>query len=271
MVKTVKSVFYRFGIDILKLYWQLKGSRHITAFGDEFKVTPETLFPNHRHLRLPRRSCLSEIVGYTDFVQMHAVFRYISEITGTPVIIDVGAHHGAYAVILGKAVQRVGGKVIAVEPNPKSYKILSGNVHLNGLEGTVICEQKAVLDRSGVGNIEIQGTESHLKATGTGYEVEVTTLEYLMNKHNVGNVALLIIDVEGAELLVLQGFPWESVKPGRIYCELHPYAWKDFGYTGKDVRNFLKDHGYRCIDMYLNEHNVFDSVGYVGPTLLMPT
>jgi FkbM family methyltransferase len=271
MDKAFKSVLYHFGMSILKLFWQLRGSRHITAFGVSYKVAPETVFPDHRHLRLPQGDYLSEIVRYTDFVQMHAVFRYVSEITSTPVIIDVGAHHGAYAVILGKAVQRIGGKVIAIEPNPESFEILSGNIHLNKLEGTVICEQKAVLAKCGVGNIEFDGTESHLKRASTGCEVEVTTLEYLMNKHSVGNVALLMIDVEGAELLVLQGFPWEFTKPERIYCEFHPYAWKDFGYTGKDVQKFLMDRGYRCIDMYLKEHEVFDTAMYVGPTLFMPT
>jgi FkbM family methyltransferase len=256
---------------ILKWYWHLKGSRPITAFGNHYHVLPETIFPIYRKLCLPKDDYLSQIVRYTDFVQVHAVFRYICEIKDSPIIIDIGAHHGAYAIILGKLVQATKGKVIAVEPNPESFDILKQNVRLNKLEDTVVCEQIAVLDKPGFANIEFQETESHLTTTQTGCKVEVTTLENLMNKYNIKNVDLLIIDVEGAELLVLQGFPWGSVNPGEIFCELHPYAWKDFGYNGEGLRKFLKDHGYRCIDMYLREHNVFDSIVYVGPTLLMRT
>ena len=65
---------------------------------------------------------------------------------------------------------------------------------------------------------------------------------------------------------MLRSFPWRSASVGRIFCELHPYAWKDFGYDGEGMRVFLLEHKYRCIDMYLNEHTAFGNEGYVGPT-----
>ena len=263
----MKSVLYRFGIGVLKLFWQLQDSRHITAFGVQYKVTPETVFPDHRHLRLPQREFLSEIVRYTDFVQLHAVFRHISEMKEAPTIIDVGAYHGTYAIILGKLAQRLRGKIIAVEPNPESFQILKKNIYLNGLEDTIICEPIAVLDKPAFANIEFQGSESYLTKKQTGNTAEVTTLRDLMRKHHIENVDLLIIDVEGGELLVLKGFPWESAKVDKIFCELHPYAWNNFGYSGEDLRRFLKDHGYRCLDMYLKEHKIFDNSMYIGPTL----
>jgi hypothetical protein len=61
---------------------------------------------------------------------------------------------------------------------------------------------------------------------------------------------LLIVDVEGAELPVLNGFPWETVRIEKIFVELHPYAWKDFGYGGDEFRSFLEEKGFRCLDMY---------------------
>jgi len=79
-----------------------------------------------------------------------------------------------------------------------------------------------------------------------------------------------MIDVEGAELNVLRGFPWEIMRPGRIFCELHPYAWKEFGYTGEDFMDFLKQHGYRCFDMYFREYTEFTSDDYIGPTVFVP-
>jgi len=78
-----------------------------------------------------------------------------------------------------------------------------------------------------------------------------------------------MIDVEGAELLVLRGFPWQSVRVEKILCELHPYAWKEFGYNIDDMKQFLISHGYRCFDMYFIEYKIFNTDTYLGPTLFI--
>jgi hypothetical protein len=95
-------------------------------------------------------------------------------------------------------------------------------------------------------------------------------MESLLKKNDTNHVHVLIIDVEGAELSVLRGFPWKKVKVDKIFCELHPYVWKKFGYTGADVSYFLAGHGYRCFDMYFKEHTTFESDAYIGPTLFVP-
>lgn len=270
MIMNFKSTIYRIGIRILQDFWRLKGSRRITAFGQHYRVTPETVFPTHRHLRLPKGPYPSQIVRYTDFVQMQAVLRYMVELNDSPTFIDIGSHHGAYAMVLGKVAQRRRGRAIAVEPNPESFKVLQQNVRLNNLEDTVTCEQIAVLDKSGFAGISLQGSQTHVASKEIDYTAEVTILKSLMDKHAIGYVDLLLIDVEGAELPVLRGFPWQTEKPGKIFCELHPYAWKDFDYTCEDLRLFLEEHQYRCFDMYLNEHKIFDKESYIGPCIFIP-
>jgi len=266
----IKRFVYQTGIRILGFYWRINGGRRIKAFNERFHVTHNTIFPSYRKLRLPKGSCLSEIVRYTDFVQLHSLCNLVAELE-KPTIIDIGANHGAYAIILGKIAQSKGGKVIAVEPVPEAYAVMVRNIGLNGLSNTVICEQVAILDKPGHLNMELKGVESKLsgKQSGNCCPVVAVTLGQLLQKYEITKVDLLIIDVEGAELPVLRSFPWQSASVGKIFCELHPYGWKDFGYSGEDFRTFLRDHGYCCIDMYLKEHNVFDSVAYVGPTLLM--
>ncbi len=251
-------------------YWQARGSRPVNVFGMNFRLSPNSIFPSYRKIRLPQGDYASDIVKYGDFVQMHSLCKYISELGDTPLIIDVGAHHGAYAIVLGKAAQQRGGRVIAVEPNLESFTMLIENVRLNNLENTVICEQNAVLDKPGLSRINFQGSQTRISTKLTGCKVDVTTLEKLMIKHEIGNVNLLLIDVEGAELPVLRGFPWQTEKPGKIFCELHPYAWKNFGYSGEDLRLFLKEHQYRCFDMYLKEHKIFDKESYIGPCIFIP-
>ncbi|MFC1828176.1 FkbM family methyltransferase [Thermodesulfobacteriota bacterium] len=265
-----KTTIYRFGMSLLQRYWRLTGSRKIKAFGQFLRITPGSTFPAYRHLRLPKESYPSKIVRYTDFVQIHAVIRYVEGLIGTPTIINVGAHHGVYAMILGKIVQQREGKFIALEPTPEAFTVLLENVKLNNLENTVICEQVAALDKSGFADVKLNGSQSHILFKQGGGQVKVTTLQKLMDKYDIENVDLLIIDVEGAELPVLQGFPWESKRPGRIFCELHPYAWKDFGYAGEDLRLFLEKHRYRCFDMYLHEYTLFGKEHYIGPCFFVP-
>lgn len=267
---SIKSIIYKAAIKFLRVFWSLSGGRRITAFGHNLRVTPQTVFPSYRKLKLPKGGCQSEIVRYADYVQMHAICNFVSGLPNQPVIIDVGAHHGAYAIVIGQIVRHLNGKVIAVEPNPESYKILCNNVQLNGLEDVVICEQVAVSDRPGSMNILLDDSQSQVTSQKTNFSVpvEAVTMKWLLDKHKICSVDLLIIDVEGAELLVLKGFPWQSVSVEKIFCELHPYAWKDFGCSGKDMSDFLNMYDYRCIDMYLKEYIEFENAAYIGPTLL---
>jgi hypothetical protein len=145
----IKSIVYRTAINLLRVFWRLIGGRRITAFGHEIIVSPDTTFPSYRKFKLPKGGCRSEIVRYADYVQMHAVSNFVSGLQNQPVIVDVGAHHGAYAIVIGKSVQKLGGRVIAVEPNPQSFDVLEQNIRLNKLENTVMCEQVAIADKAG--------------------------------------------------------------------------------------------------------------------------
>ncbi len=265
----LKSYVYKLGISLLEEFWRIRGGRNITVFGSRYCLDPATIFPSYRRLPLPKGDRLSQIVRHGDFVQMHAVCRYVAGID-RPVILDVGAHHGAYAVVLGRLARQQNGKVIALEPNPESFEILKRNIRANNLEDTVFCEQVAVMDCPGEACIEFQGSQSFVTPEKQGNRVEITTLEDVMLKYNENRADLLIIDVEGAELPVLKGFPWKKFRPGKIFCELHPYAWNAFGYTGEDMKAFVREHGFRCIDVYLQEYMSFDSDDYIGPVLFLP-
>ena len=271
MAFNVKTYIYRFAQTILHYTWRA-GGRRITAFGGEITVAPETAFPSYRRLRLPRGGAKSEIVRYGDFVQIHSAIAYLDSLGRAVTVVDVGAHHGAYAVLLGKAVQKMGGRVIAVEPNPLCFDILEQNVRRNSLADVVFCEHCAVLDKPGVASISLDGSESRVFSTASAntVAVEAITLKMLFEKYQIPAIDILIIDVEGAELPVLQGFPWAEVELGKIFCELHPYAWADFGYSGREMQTFLQEHDMRCIDMYLMEYASFSNFGYIGPAVFLP-
>lgn len=267
----LKSLIYKTGLNALRLFWHIRGKRKVTVFNKECYFAANTVFPSYRKLKLPRKEHTSDIVRYCDFVQFHAVIDYISKLKTKPVVIDAGAHHGAYAIVIGKKIQELNGKVIAIEPNPHSYEVLVRNIRFNHLEHTVFPENIAVLDSPCKTNISLEGFQSKITPNQTGPDciVEGFALSQIIDKYKIARVDLLIIDVEGAELPVLRGFPWQSVPAGRIFCELHPYAWKNFNYRSEDMRKFLIEHNFDCFDMYFHKHINFDTNAYIGPTIFV--
>ncbi len=265
----VKRFLYVAYDTVLHLWWRTKGARVLQVMGDVFRVHPHTVFPTYRRLPLPRGHCRSEIVRYADFVQMHACCQYLAA-RPHPTVVEIGAHHGAYAIVLGKVVQRQAGRLLAVEPNPMSFRLLRHNVALNHLEQTVALEQVAVTEKCGMVDLSLQDAESHLVPRGMPASVEVAgePLASILPRHGITAVDLLLIDVEGAELPVLRSFPWDRVPVGRILCEMHPYNWASFHYGGADLQEFLAERRLTCLDMYLMEHQSFPGQDYLGPCLL---
>ena len=197
---------------MLRSWWQLRGGRTLTAFDRTFKFTADTEFPIRSSVKFPREGPGSNIVRYADFVQFHAACRFLCDLNRAPTVVDVGAHHGIYAIILGKFVQERRGHLIAVEPNPQSYAVLRENVRLNQLEDTVFCEPMAISDRQEQRELFFDGSQTSLAGDRQGnVSVEVARLEDLLARYCILHVDLLQIDVEGAELNVLRGFPWGHV------------------------------------------------------------
>ena len=123
MKYTLKKILYSIYLLVSKAFYRCMGRRIIVAFGEQLKTTPDTIFPDFYHFKIPKQPYPARIVQYTDFVQMNAICAYLMKVSNGGVVIDVGAHHGAYAILCGKLLQKKGGKVIAIEPNPDSYEI----------------------------------------------------------------------------------------------------------------------------------------------------
>jgi len=271
----MKSIVYRIWQMLLKMFWHLSGGRRLKSMGVALNLHPATVWPGRRGLKMPQGDCLSKIVAFSDLVQSHALCRITSMLPDNPVIIDVGAHHGEYAVLLGSLLkQHGGGTLIAIEPDVSNVKILKDNIARNGLQNIVDVVECAVSDFTGEMSFKNHGSEGHLSAVDNenkqeSQKVKVKPLRDIIGKFNLSKVDILLIDVEGEELPALRGFPWESIKPSVIFCELHPYNWAMSGYTSEDMAAFLKMHQYRCLDMYFQEYEKFDSSSYIGPCLFL--
>lgn len=128
------------------------------------------------------------------------------------VALDVGANIGWYSVLLDR-LSAPGAHVLAFEPDPGSYRLLQMNLKANQA-GHVTALNLALGDKPGVALLHRyresnNGRHTLLEGNTSGgtVEVPVATLQSVWEREQLGSrpVAVLKIDVEGFECLVLRG------------------------------------------------------------------
>jgi FkbM family methyltransferase len=117
---------------------------------------------------------------------------------------DVGAHVGYFSVLMSDIVGS-GGKVIAFEPRGLNLGYLKRHVSVNKCDNIKIVS-KALGDHSGHAKLETR------TGSGTGYvsdtgdeDVEITSIDELVESGTLPPPTFLKIDVEGGEMAVLRG------------------------------------------------------------------
>jgi FkbM family methyltransferase len=126
------------------------------------------------------------------------------------VFIDVGAHIGYYTMLVHKLGAE---KIIAIEPDPRVFRILNRAIEANKLEN-IITINIAAYNKSNV-TLELHLStksgfssifSSHLPKTRGGIaSVKTITLDEVVRTLNLDKIDLVKIDVEGAEAYVLSG------------------------------------------------------------------
>jgi FkbM family methyltransferase len=128
-------------------------------------------------------------------------------------IFDLGAHQAVVALI---AERLTGARVIAVEAEPHNARVARRNVELNG--GQIEVVEAAVTERPG----EVMFAESlngNLARPDATTAVRGVTIDELAAEH--GHPSVVLLDVEGAELLALRGAE-ATIAAGAVFViELH--------------------------------------------------
>jgi len=125
--------------------------------------------------------------------------------------IDVGANVGMYTVALATRIGAAG-KVLAFEPVPQTSRRLRANIALNGLANVEVFEAAAG-ECPGFADLQLANDSAYAsiagvkqgRAIGKRLSVRVTPLDEVWNGHQRPVVSFCKIDVEGAELSVLEG------------------------------------------------------------------
>src|ERR1700683_4865230 len=128
-------------------------------------------------------------------------------VRGGDIVCDIGANRGSFVFSLSRWVGE--GRVVAFEPQPELARSLAEACRAIGL-GNVTVEARAVFSRSGSQELFVPeghgpgASLTHSEATNfRTLSVPVIALDDYFDE--TANITLLKIDVEGAELGVLQG------------------------------------------------------------------
>lgn len=143
------------------------------------------------------------------------------------IFVDVGASFGYYT-ILAASIVGPRGKVIAFEPEPTRFIFLKTNIKINRFPH-VIAVNAAVSNVNGESHFYISGEESSLyMRPGPQIKVKTVRLDEFLESIGINSINMIKIDVEGAEMLVLEGAEkvFRRSKNLRLIIELNPQALK---------------------------------------------
>lgn len=170
------------------------------------------------------------------------------------VALDIGAHHGFYALLASKKVGPYG-QVIAFEPSPRERGKLLWHLRLNlcsnvYVEGFALGNQKGEAEfflvngrDTGCNSLRPPNVAEPVKTLS----VPVVMLDDYLQHRGIERVDFIKMDVEGAELEVLKGAPQLLQRLPRpvILCEVQDIRTRPWGYSAQEIMDFLQALGYR--------------------------
>jgi FkbM family methyltransferase len=143
------------------------------------------------------------------------------------VVLDVGANIGLFPLHLATLASEI--RIHCFEPNPRSHALLRRNLESNGLTGWVTPHALAVFDRNGAVVLRRAARSGHRSLLATtlvspdgGDEVEAIDLAEALRRSGAERVALLKVDVEGAEIEIVEAAGaavWARID--RVVLEFH--------------------------------------------------
>ena len=218
----------------------------------EFDFLPERTYLLDSGVKaIPRR-------GTRDFQMLfvsreHGVKTHLS-MQANETFVDVGANVGAYSLDIANQYRGLNVKVIAIEAHLENYRALCRNIQCNNFEKIIKPINKVVSNYQGISclyershdgsrvdsemysvfNDRVIDSYNILHHSGKSSDVECDTLDNILLKDVVD---VIKIDVEGAEILVLEGATETMKRVRRVVVEIH-------GDRFEGVERLLRSQGF---------------------------
>jgi len=163
-------------------------------------------------------------------------------------VLDIGAHQGLYTLLAASQVGRRG-RVFAFEPSPREQRALRLHVALNRCRN-VVTQTYALANENGIKELfVVQGSQTGCNSlrppvvfSGTAaVHIEVTRLDDWLAKQKIDRVDFIKLDVEGAELAVLEGGAELFQRRPRpvLLAEVQDVRTRPWGYAAREILDYL--------------------------------
>ena len=166
--------------------------------------------------------------------------------------VDAGANWGYFSLLAAPAVG-LAGTVIAMEPDPRQFAALAGNIAANGFRHVSAVQAAASAEEGRLSLVGYDEADANRGVSrladpsvpGRRFDVRATSVDTLTA--GCPHVDLVKIDVEGAEDAVLDGMDagLSSRRYRAIVLELHPGLLRAKGVDPASCVSRLRDRGYR--------------------------
>jgi FkbM family methyltransferase len=200
--------------DSLRWWWyQARGKKSVTVLGHQIAV-------------IPRDPGISRELALYKVHEPLATRRLMQTLKPGMNVVDIGGNIGYYAMLEARLVGPTG-LVIAIEPMPKNSERLCQNVQANGYQNIRI-HKLAIGDRNGTASMYVSERSNwhslYPQVSSKGeIQVPVRTLDSLLMLYDLSSVDLVRMDLEGYEVVVIEGMRRTLEKHGpRLLVELHP-------------------------------------------------
>lgn len=195
---------------------------------------------------------------YTD------IMSHIDSLKEGDVFVDIGANIGYFSFYAAKKVG-THGKVYAFEPSDREYERLIKGIRKNKLTN-IYPYNIALTDHIGTVEFDIEPFHTGLNAMSVSdndkksKETVIKPCDTLDHVMNYAEIALVKLDVEGAEYLVLKGAEslLTSHKIKKLIVEVTPGYLNKFGSSKEELFGMMKSTGYT--PTYNSEASQYDEV-----------
>jgi FkbM family methyltransferase len=200
-----------------------------------------------RRLRGIDRGFLALYAAYKRYFEAGPIDRLQEFVPSGSVVIDVGANVGFFSVLFARWVGD-SGEVIAIEPENRNYDNLISTLKRKGLINRVRAIKAvaaAVPGKTFLKINQLHPADHQLSRDGTGVSVDAIKLDDLVPDKSALRPCLIKIDVQGAEMLVLQGASdILTISGSALFVELHEEGLSKFGTSVSAILDHLSLYGY---------------------------
>ena len=207
----------------------------------------------------PGHRVISTCFAKNELYQTSLANFFASVLRVNDCLIDIGAYIG-YFSLLGAALVGGDGQVFAFEPEEKNNRYLHGNIALNNFNNIKVSNTALGLETKtakifinsdndaghALWNVGRHPDYSKSRMHCITRDVQVASLDSLLQGVHVSNLRLINIDTCGAELEIIQGAvrTIEDNKVPYVVCGINRFSLQQMGTSEQELRQFMGYMGY---------------------------